>query len=202
MDTKDYFGVNLTKLKKFAKVVKKDHDLASKLWRSRIHDAQLLACYIEEPKKVSREQIDTWIGDIDFMDLCDKFATEVVWDTPWAKEKMVEWADSKKEYYKRAGYVLLGKFAQKGKEDEISEKELFEYLDRIERELQEERNWVREVMNFALIHIGSRSGPLNRRGIEVAKKIGKVAVDYGEASCKVPDAVEKLSSDKMKLRLI
>jgi len=115
---------------------------------------------------------------------------------------MVEWTDSNRGHYKRAGYVLPGRFAKKGKEDEISEIELMDYLDGIERELQEERNWVREVMNYALIHIGSRRGILNRRGIEVAKKIGKVNVDYGEASCKVPDAFENLSSDKLKLRLI
>jgi hypothetical protein len=140
--------------------------------------------------------------DVDFMDLSDKFATEIVWKTRWAKEKMVEWVDSSREYTKRAGYILLGKFAQRSREDDISEEELMGYLDRIERELQGERNWVREVMNYALIHIGSRSGALNRRGIEVARKIGKVEIDFGEASCKVPDALENLSSEKLKLRLL
>ena len=199
MDTKNYFGVNLTKLKKISKEVKRDHELAQKLWDSGIHDAQLLACYIEEPKKVTLEQIDSWIQDVDFMDLSDKFATEVVWKTQWAKEKMVEWTSHEKEYYKRAGYVLVGKFAQKGKDSEISEEELFEYLDRIENELQGERNWVREVMNYALIHIGSRGPKLNARGIEVAKKIGKVDVDFGESKCMVPDANERLSALKLQL---
>jgi 3-methyladenine DNA glycosylase AlkD len=202
MDTKNYFGVNLTKLKKFAKEVKRDHDLAQKLWASGIHDAQLLACYIEEPKKVTLEKIDSWIDDVDFMDLSDKFATEVVWKTQWAKEKMTEWASHEKEYYKRAGYVLLGRFAQKGSEEDISEGELMGYLDRIENELQAERNWVREVMNYALIHIGSRGPKLNERGIEVAKNIGKVEIDYGEANCIVPDARERLSTKDLKLKLV
>ncbi len=202
MDTKNYFGVNLTKLKRFAREVKRDHDLASKLWESGIHDAQLLACYIEEPKKVSEKQIDAWIDVVDFMDLCDKFATEIVWKTPWAKKKMVKWVDSDREYPKRAGYVLLGIFAHKGKDDEIMEEELMGYLDRIEKEIQGERNWVREVMNYALINIGSRSETLNRRGIEVAGNIGKVEVDFGDASCKVPDAQGKLSLQKWKLELV
>lgn len=202
MDTKNYFGVNLTKLKKFSREVKRDHELAQKLWVSRIHDAQLLACYIEEPKKAPEEQIDDWIEDIDFMDLSDKFATEVVWKTQWAKEKMMDWTSHEMEYYKRAGYVLLGKFAQKGKEEDISEEELMEYLKRIENELQGERNWVREVMNYALIHIGSRSPKLNVRSIEVAKNIGKVEIDYGEANCIVPDARERLSVKDLKFKLI
>jgi len=202
MDTKNYFGVNLTKLKKFSREVKRDHDLAQKLWVSKIHDAQLLACYIEEPKKVTQEQVDNWIEDIDFLDLSDKFATEVVWKTPWAKQKMIDWTSHEKEYYKRAGYVLLGRFAQKGKDSEISEEELMGFFDNIEKELHIERNWVREVMNYALIHIGSRNERLNRRGIEVAKKIGKVEIDYGEANCIVPDARERLAKEDLKLKFV
>ena len=202
MDTKNYFGVNLTKLKKFSKEVKRDHDLAQKLWTSGIHDAQLLACYIEEPKKVTEEQIDRWIEDVDFIDLSDKFATEVVWKTSWAKEKMIEWTSHEKEYYKRAGYVLLGRSAQKGKEEDVSEDELMGFLDNIEKELQGERNWVREVMNYALIHIGSRSRSLNERALEVALEIGKVEIDFGESSCIVPDARERLTKDDLKLKLV
>ncbi|MGA1872241.1 MAG: DNA alkylation repair protein [Thermoplasmatota archaeon] len=199
MDAKRYFGVNLTKLKKFSREIGKDHALASKLWDSGIHDAQLLACYVEEPKRVTEEQIDSWMDDVDFMDLSDKFATEVVWNTPFAKGKMESWAAHEKEFHKRAGYVLLGKFAQKGRDSDISERELMGYLDRIEKELQGERNWVREVMNYALIHIGSRSENLNERGIEVARNVGKVEVDYGQAKCRIPDAFEDLSRIRLKL---
>ncbi|MFW5701315.1 MAG: DNA alkylation repair protein, partial [Bacteroidota bacterium] len=71
MDTSKYLGANLTGLKKIAKKIGRDNDLAMDIWRTGFHDAKLLATYICEPKKVTEEQIDEWIEGVGFWDLAD-----------------------------------------------------------------------------------------------------------------------------------
>ncbi|HEY8376326.1 MAG TPA: hypothetical protein VIK91_07555, partial [Nannocystis sp.] len=60
---------------------------------------------------------------------------------------------------------------------------------RIERELHEAPNWVREAMNRALIGIGARSDALAELALAAARRIGPVAVDHGDTCCETPDAI-------------
>ena len=198
MPTDNFFGVNLTKLGAYAKKLKKNHELALELWNSGVHDARLLATMIEEPNKVTVEQIERWVKDADFWDLTDRICKNVVSKTPFALEKMRTWMKSNDEFVKRAGYMVLKELArqkdagQAKADSALSDETLAEHLAVIERDIQTEKNWVKEAMNYALIAIGSRNKPLNRRALDAANRIGKVDVDYGDSSCKAPDAVAYL----------
>jgi 3-methyladenine DNA glycosylase AlkD len=188
----NYLGVNLTKLKTLSKEIKKDHELALQLWNSKIHDAKLLATMIEESKKVTLDQIDRQVKEIYSIDLADKFSNNVVAKTKFLQQKVDEWTVSQEEMIKRCGYILL--FSQ-AKNDENLPDEYFEkFLDVIERGVQSEKNWIKEAMNYVLIGIGCRNKNLNRRAIQVAKKVGKIEIDYGDTSCKAPDALTKLGA--------
>lgn len=203
METKSYLGVNLTKLKDLSKVVGKDHDTALKLWNSGIHDAMVLATLVEEPKTVTEEQIDAWVLDIDFIDLCDKFCSNIVVKTPYAYKKMKRWIRSEEEFVRRAGFILLTLVAKK--DEWLDDNDYLGYLEMIERSIHSERNWVKEAMNYALIAVGSRNKFLNDAARRIAKEIGNIDIDYGDSSCKAPDAREKLSDrkllEKLNLRL-
>ena len=72
------------------------------------------------------------------------------------------------------------------------------YLDIIEKKLQKEENFVKDGMNSALLRIGMRSRKLNRRALRIAKKIGKVEVDYGDNSCEAVDCAKHLTSPRMR----
>jgi 3-methyladenine DNA glycosylase AlkD len=198
MNTDNYFGVGLTKLKEYAKRLKKDHDLALELWATKNHDARLLATIIEEPAKATSEQIDRWVGEADFWDLTNKIVSNVVAKTSFGKEKMTTWMKSKKELIRRAGFMTLVNLAKS--DDTLSESEFAGYLDLIEKKIQGEDNWVREAMNYAVIAIGSRNGDLNRKAQKTATKIGKVEIDYGESSCQAPDAIVYLKKAAAKLK--
>lgn len=199
MDTRNFYGVGLTKIRTLAKKIKKDHTLAAALWQSGIHDARLLAAFIAEPAKVTEEQLERWVAEADFWDLSDKLATEVVAKSPYARKKMSEWLPSKQEYVRRAAFVLLAELARS--DNELKDDELQAYLARIEKDIHREQNWVREAMNTALIAIGSRNQKLNQKARAAAKRIGQVEVDYGDTSCRLPDALAHLTSKKLQARL-
>jgi 3-methyladenine DNA glycosylase AlkD len=196
VETSNYYGVNLTKLRQYAKKFTKSHELALELWGSGIHDARLLATMVEEPKKASEEQIDCWVSEADFWDLTDRICKNIVPGVDFAVKKMREWMSSKEESVRRAGFMTLTELSKKG--NELSDLELENYLRLIEKNIQGEANWVKEAMNYCLIAIGGRNKRLNGLALEVARKIGPVAVDYGETSCKVPDAVSYLKKAKIR----
>jgi hypothetical protein len=52
------FGIGLTKLRAIAKHVGRDHDLALKLWNERNHDAKIVGLLIDDPKQLTRDQVE------------------------------------------------------------------------------------------------------------------------------------------------
>ncbi|HEY5615294.1 MAG TPA: hypothetical protein VIL52_04665, partial [Bacteroidota bacterium] len=75
------------------------------------------------------------------------------------------------------------------------------YLDLFEKKLQQEENFVKDAMNASLLAIGMRNKKLNKRAVQVAKKIGKVEVDYGDNSCQALDCVKHLTNPTLLKRL-
>ena len=53
------YGIGLTQLRKLAKQIGRDHKLAQQLWKSEYYDARVVGTLIDEPKKMTREQVET-----------------------------------------------------------------------------------------------------------------------------------------------
>ena len=63
ISTNGTLGISIPVLRKMAKWIGKDHATADKLWRSGIHEARILAAFVDEPAKVTPVQMDRWIKD-------------------------------------------------------------------------------------------------------------------------------------------
>jgi 3-methyladenine DNA glycosylase AlkD len=194
LDFKNYYGNNLTKLKALSKRVKKNHDMALKLWATEVHDARLLATMIADPKLADENLVDNWMGDARTWDLSDKLCQNVIAKMPLWDEKIKTWTKSPKEMLQRSGFILLYIKAKKGKD--WIDADFDDYLKQIENEINQAPNWSMEAMNTALIAIGGRSKQMNRKAMAVAKKIGTITIDYGDTSCKNPDAVDSLTAQR------
>jgi 3-methyladenine DNA glycosylase AlkD len=53
--SKNVLGISIPVLRKMAKKIGKNHSLAGKLWDSNIHEARILACYIDEQTMVTEK---------------------------------------------------------------------------------------------------------------------------------------------------
>jgi 3-methyladenine DNA glycosylase AlkD len=53
IETKNVYGISIPDLRKLAKEIGMNHQLALKLWDSGIHEAMLLACFVDDPEKVT-----------------------------------------------------------------------------------------------------------------------------------------------------
>lgn len=179
------FGVSFANLKLLKKMIKKDHDLAVELWETKNMDAMTLATYILDPKKITTEQLNSWIQDVDYYCLMDVLMTSIC-TSPIAIERMEEWTKSNDEWIGRAGWSLLANIAIKNKT--LHDDFFSPYLEEIKENIHNEKNRKKEAMNSALIAIGIRNEDLERQAIEIASEIGKIEVDHGATSCKTPDA--------------
>lgn len=185
LQSKDiYLGTGMSKLKERSKKIAKDHELAMECWRSNINDAKMMACFIDEPKKISEVEADEVIRHIDVWGLGDQYVKNQIAKTPFKIEKAEQWANDKREYVRRAGYQLIQILA---KEDDSLPDSWFEsYLTHIEN-LQQEANFVKEMMAYALMAIGCRNPGLRGKALEIAMKAGDIKVDYGDTSCQSPN---------------
>ncbi len=107
ISTEGTLGISIYDLRPMAKRIGKDHKLAAELWSSGIHEAKLLAGFIDEPDKVTEKQMESWASDFDSWDVVDQVCSSLFDQTGFAHSKAVEWSERKEEFVKRAGFVLM-----------------------------------------------------------------------------------------------
>ena len=198
INPKNNLGVSIYKLRPIAKEIGKDHKLALKLWSSGIHDARLLACFIEDPVKITGGQMDSWAKDFDSWDVCDQACTSLFDLTPLAWTKIFEWAKRDEEFVKRAAFSLIAGLAVHDKK--AGDKEFEQFSPLIKKNSVDERNYVKKAVNWALRNIGKRNLALNKQMIILSKEIQKI--DSKSARWIANDAIRELSSEKVQKRLI
>lgn len=191
------YGVSIPALRKIARETGKDHALALALWQSGIHEARILAGMVDEPEKVTGEQMDAWAADFDSWDVCDQVCSNLFDKTDLAYQKAVEWSNRQEEFVKRAGFVLMAALAVHDKK--ASDKEFLKFLPLIKREAADDRNFVKKAVNWALRQIGKRNLNLNRAAVETAKDIQ--GIDSKAARWIASDALRELSDEKTRKRL-
>jgi len=190
-------GISIYELRPIAKEIGKNHDLALQLWNSDIHDARLLSCFIDDPDKVTSEQMDSWAKDFDSWDICDQACTSLFDLNPIAWKKIVEWAERNEEFVKRGAFSLIAGLAV---HDKKADDEKFEQvLPLIIKHSIDDRNYVKKAVNWALRNIGKKNKYLNKKAIETAEKI--LEIDNKTARWIAKDAIRELTSEKIQHRL-
>src|SRR6202165_3835078 len=200
-----YFGVHVPKahgiaapvLHQFAKEIGKDHRLAQQLWATRIHEARVLATLIGQPEKVNAAEMDRWVRDFDSWDVVDAACRYLYSDAKPAWERIYSWSSRPEEFVKRAAFSLAAYLSYRDKQ--AKDEQFLQFLEVIEREAHDERNFVRKAVNWALRQIGKRNLKLNRAAIQEAARICKV--DSRAARWIAADAVRELKSDAVQRRL-
>jgi 3-methyladenine DNA glycosylase AlkD len=189
-------GISVVELRKMARRLGRDHALAGALWRSRIHEARLLATMVDEPGRVTEAQAERWVRTLDSWDICDQLCGNLLDRTPFAAAKALEWSGREPEFVKRAGFALMASLAHtRGAPDGT----LARFLPVIRREANDERNFVKKAVNWALRQIGKRSEPLRVKAIATAERIA--TIDSRAARWIAADALRELRSDAVRARL-
>lgn len=190
-------GVSVPAVRDIAKKIGKNHKLAKQLWDSKIHEARLLAGFIDIPEEVTEKQMEKWVKDFDSWDICDQLCGNLFDKTPFAYKKTFEWSKRKEEFVKRAGFVLMAVLSVHDKKAE--DKKFEKFFSLIKKHSIDERNFVKKAVNWALRQIGKRNINLNKKAVKIAKEIKKI--NSKSAKWIALDALRELTDDKVQERL-
>jgi len=190
-------GVSVPDMRKLAKEIGRDHELALGLWRTGIAEARILAAMIDDPDKLTEEQMEDWVEGINSWDVCDQVCMNLFEKNQLAWKKIVDWSEREEEFVKRTAFSLIACLAWHDKK--VSDARFIELLPVIIRGATDERNFVKKAINWALRNIGKRNLNLNRAAINAAGEIKQL--DSKAARWVASDAIRELESDAIQSRL-
>lgn len=197
IDTGRAVGVTVTELRRVARELGRDHDLASALWASGVHEARILASLVDDPALVTEAQMEAWVVDLDSWDVCDGLCGNLFDRTPFALDKAIEWSAREPEFEKRAGFALMAWAAVHRKD--LPDAAFASLLPVIRAQATDDRNYVKKAISWALRSIGKRSAGLNVRAVTTAERIGRL--DARAARWVARDALRELRGEAVQARL-
>jgi len=169
MATEGRLGLAIPTLRGLARRLGRDHALALQLWDTGIPDAQILAALIAEPARFTAGQMDAWTRTMRSWDVCDQACNNAFGASPLAWQKVGQWAGRHDEFVRRSAFSLLATLAAHDKQ--AADSRFIEALGLIEAAADDERNFVKKAVNWALRGIGKRNAALNAAAIACAQRL-------------------------------
>ncbi len=197
VNVRDAHGIAAPELHRLARQIGTDHRLAKQLWASGNHEARILAGMVDDPAKVTAQQMERWARGFNAWDIVDGSCCHLFVFAAPAWQKALEWSRRKPEYVKRAGFALMAYLAVHDKT--AKDGKFLRLLPLIRREATDERHFVKKAVNWALRQIGKRNARLNRQAIRAARQIR--AMDSPSARWIAGDALRELTSPAVQRRL-
>jgi 3-methyladenine DNA glycosylase AlkD len=197
MTVEQRLGVSVPDMRKLAKEIGRDHKLALDLWRTGIAEARIVAAMVGDPAKLTEDQMEDWVKDINSWDVCDQVCMNLFEKNQLAWRKIADWSEREEEFVKRTAFSLIACLAWHDKK--ASDGKFIELLPVIIRGATDERNFVKKAVNWALRNIGKRNLNLNRAAIDAAKEIKQL--DSKAARWVASDTLRELGSDAIQSRL-
>ncbi len=193
------FGIGLTQLRKLAKKVGKNHDLAMELWDSEYYDAKVISILIDDPKLITLKQMEKQVKDIDFGFMVHVFSA---CGAPVTKLSSIdkiaaEWVESSDSIKRRCAYGFLYELSKSKKKSAPNDDYFLKHINHMDNIYASEDKSVYMSIGAALMGIGKRNAKLNQAAIKVAKTIGSIPVESGKTKCEPFNVLKHLTSDAL-----
>jgi 3-methyladenine DNA glycosylase AlkD len=165
------FGVSVGNVQALAKQIGRDHDLALALWDTEWYEARLLTAFVDDPARVTSSQMDRWARDFENWGDCDTVCMHLFDKTPYAWKKVELWSKRKDEFVKRAAFALLASLALHDRN--AKDATFLKGLKTIRAGANDERNFVKKGVSWALRSIGHRNSALHAAAIAEAEHLAE-----------------------------
>ncbi len=162
------FGVRRGEVRKLAKKIKTNHELALALWGTRNIDAQFLAILLMKPENLSADEMDRTVRSVTFVEVADWLNSYVVKHHPDKETLRLAWMGTDDPMAARAGWSLTAGRVVKSPEG----LDLPALLDRIESEMRNAAPEVQWTMNCTLAEIGIHFPDHRERALAIGETMG------------------------------
>jgi len=164
----DQFGVKHGDIRKLAKQIKTNHELAITLWDTGNLDAQLLAVLLMDPTSISTREMDRLVRSVAFAHVADWLNSYIVKNHADKETLRQQWLAAKDRWAARAAWSLTaGRVARSPEGLDVPA-----ILDRIESEMADAAPEVQWTMNACLAEIGINHAGLRKRAIAIGERLG------------------------------
>ena len=187
------FGCKVADMKTIAKKIKGQQDLAIELYSTGNADAMYLAGIGADGNQMKKTELNRWAREANWYMVSEYSVAGVAAEHPDAIPIANKWIAAKKEHVAAAGWNTYINVISTRDDSELNFKEIKSHLKMIEGSISNARNLVPYTMNGFVIAVGAYVEPLLGQAKATAKKIGKVDVEMGETSCKVPLATDYIA---------
>ncbi len=137
------------------------------------------------------------MAEFDSWDVCDQCCINLFRRRPQAWDKIEAWAPRQEEFVRRAAFALIATLAVHAKAE--PDARFIRLLPLIESHSDDDRNFVKKAVNWALRQIGKRNHKLNDEAIAAAERIAERG---GKAARWIAaDALRELRDEKIRARL-
>ncbi|MFK7920557.1 MAG: DNA alkylation repair protein [Bacteroidia bacterium] len=167
------FGVPMGEIRKVAKKLKTNHELALKLWETGNIEARLVAILIIKPKDLSPDKVDQLVRSVGFFQVADWLNAYIVKKHPEKETLRQGWMQANDPMAARAGWSLTAERVERSPEGI----DLPGLLDRIVAEMLIADPLVQWTMNNTLVGIGVHHPEYRERALAIGEKLG-VYRDY------------------------
>ena len=164
----EMLGVSIYDLRRMAKGIQ-NHSLALELWETGIHEARILAAMVDDPALVTLAQLEAWVIEFDSWDICDIVTDELFIHTPDMLDVIPQWAVREEEFVKRSAFAMIAAIVVHRKD--VSDDIIRSYFSLIEAAADDNRNFVKKAVNWALRNIGKWKPSLRSEAIACANRL-------------------------------
>lgn len=162
------FGVPMGQIRKVAKKLKTNHELAFKLWETGNIEARLVAILIIKPKELSPDEVDQMVRSVGFFQVADWLNAYIVKKHPEKESLRQGWMTTDDPMAARAGWNLTAERVGRSPEGI----DLPALLDRLETEMPQADPMVQWTMNNTLVGIGIHHPEHRERALAMGEKMG------------------------------
>lgn len=197
------FGIGLTRLRKLAKRIGRNRELALELWQTDVYDARIIALLVDDPAQITRDQAERQVEELAGGMLAHVFSScdATLAKTPFVVELADQWVRSDDPVRRDCGYGLLYEASKFSGKKAPGEEFFLAHVERIAATIDGEPEKVRLSMGMALMGIGKRSAALNAAALEVARDVGPIEFTSASGKCEPFDVAKHLTTDRLKEKL-
>ena len=197
INTDRALGLSMPLLRATARQIGRNQPVAEGLWRSGLHEARILAALVADPKACDAALLERWVEDLDSWDVTDQFCLNLVRRTADPYGMVARWCPREQTFVRRAGFALIACLAVHDKR--APDDRFLTLLPIIEAAADDDRNFVKKAVSWALRQIGKRNRALNAAAVDCAERLAVRATPAARWIAR--DAMRELTSDKIRSRL-
>ncbi|PAT01986.1 hypothetical protein CI105_03765 [Candidatus Izimaplasma bacterium ZiA1] len=183
-------GVSISNLKLLAKKIPKNDSISKELFLSNNTDAVYLSIYLINPNILTVSEIESVIQKTTYYVILENVIPLLAAKRNDNFDLLHKWLNLTDQKYLQVAYSMYSYMLGSLDNNNFKREHIRFHINYIKDNINKSANRTKYAMNNFLIQVGINYEPLYSEAYDISKLIGRVKVDMGETSCKVPLAQE------------